>query len=73
MDSSIIALWTSVFQMAGCLVSFFYYHCLIDILVCNANRVEPDQMLHSAASDLGLHCLPITLSRLSRLKWVNIK
>ena len=26
-----------------------------------ANSVDPDQMLHSAASDLGLHCLPITL------------
>ena len=25
-----------------------------------ANRGDPDQMLHSAASDLGLHCLPIT-------------
>ena len=23
------------------------------------------------ASDLGLHCLPITLLRISRLKWVN--
>ena len=22
-----------------------------------ANRVDPDQMLHSVASDLGLHCL----------------
>ena len=22
-----------------------------------ANRVDPDQMQHSAASDLGLHCL----------------
>ena len=22
-----------------------------------ANRGDPDQMLHSAASDLGLHCL----------------
>ena len=22
------------------------------------NNVDPDQMLHSAASDLGLHCLP---------------
>ena len=27
----------------------------------NANR-DPDQMLHSAASDLGLHCLPIYMS-----------
>ena len=22
-----------------------------------ANRIDPDQMLHSVASDLGLHCL----------------
>ena len=26
-----------------------------------ANSGDPDQMLHSAASDLGLHCMPITL------------
>ena len=26
-----------------------------------ANRGDTDQILHSAASDLGLHCLPITL------------
>ena len=25
-----------------------------------ANSGDPDQMLHSAASDLGLHCLPVT-------------
>ena len=25
-----------------------------------ANSGDPDQMPHSAASDLGLHCLPIT-------------
>ena len=25
-----------------------------------ANSGDPNQMLHSAASDLGLHCLPIT-------------
>ena len=24
-----------------------------------ANSEDPDQMLHAAASDLGLHCLPI--------------
>ena len=27
------------------------------IAVFMANSVDPDQMLHSAASDLGLHCL----------------
>ena len=30
-------------------------------------------MLCSVASDLGLHCLPITLLRVSRLQWVNDK
>ena len=24
-----------------------------------ANSEDPNQMLHSAASDLGLHCLPV--------------
>ena len=28
-------------------------------------------MLHSALSDLGLHCLLFTLLGVSRLKWVN--
>ena len=36
-----------------------------------ANSGDPDQMLHSAASDLGLHCLPITLLGLSRLQLVK--
>ena len=36
-----------------------------------ANSGDPDQMPHSAASDLGLHCLPITLLCVSRLQWVN--
>ena len=36
-----------------------------------ANSGDPDQMPCSAASDLGLHCLPITLLGLSRLQCVN--
>ena len=31
--------------------------CVKNIAVCMTNRVDPDQMPHSAASDLGLHCL----------------
>ena len=31
------------------------------------NSGDPDQMLQSAASDLGLYCLPITLLGVSRL------
>ena len=36
-----------------------------------ANSGDPDQTPHSAVSDLGLHCLRITLLRVSRLQWVN--
>ena len=36
-----------------------------------ANSGNPDQTPHSAASDLDLHCLPVTLLRVSRLQWVN--
>ena len=35
------------------------------------NSGDPDQTPHSAASDLGLHCLPGTLLRVSQLQWVN--
>ena len=37
-----------------------------------ANSGDPDQTPRSAASDLGLHCLPITLLRVSRLQWVKV-
>ena len=40
---------------------FLLLLCFIEIPVFNASSVDPDQMLHSASSDLGLHCLPITL------------
>ena len=36
-----------------------------------ANSRDPDQMLHSVASDLGLHCLPITLSGVAPLQWIK--
>ena len=36
-----------------------------------ANSENPDQTPHFAASDLGLHCLPITLLGVSQLQWVN--
>ena len=41
-----------------------------------AKSGDPDQMpqnLDSVASDLGLHCLPITLLGVSRLQWVKCK
>ena len=42
------------------------------MVVLFANSGDPDQMPHSAASDLGLHYLPITLLGVSRLQWVKL-
>ena len=54
-----------MFAIAGCQVSFY---CFIEIPVYYANSVDPEQKPHFAAPDLGLHCLPITLLGVSRLK-----
>ena len=35
--------------------------CVLNIAVCIAISVDPDQMPHSAASDLGLHCLQMPI------------
>ena len=37
-----------------------------------ANSEDPDQTPRYAASDLGLHCLPISLLGVSRLQWVKM-
>ena len=36
-----------------------------------ANSGDPDQTPRSAASDLGLHCLPVTRLWVSSLRWVD--
>ena len=41
-------------------VNYYYpneFELVYNKAVCMANNVDSDQMLHSAASDLGLHCL----------------
>ena len=50
-----------------CFIAMFYIHSL----VLNANSVDPDQMPHYAASDLGLHFLPVSRIWDARLKWVK--
>ena len=47
--------------------------CFIEIHVLNANSVDPDLSPHSVASDLGLHCLPMSLLWDARHKWVEKK
>ena len=44
----------------------------MEIPVLTANSVNPDQTPHSAGSDLGLHCLLMSLSRDARHKWVKV-
>ena len=38
-----------------------------------ANSGDPDQTLHSAASDLDLHCLPMSHKKDARNIWVKKK
>ena len=38
-----------------------------------ADSGDPDQMPHSGASDLGLHCLPFTLLGVSSLQWAKVE
>ena len=44
----------------------------IEILELNANSVDPDQTPRSAASDLGLRCLPMSLLQDTRHKRMNV-
>ena len=57
--------------MEGVSSCFLLQSYFIEIPVLIANNVEPDQMPHSAASDQGLHCLPMSLVWDARHKWVN--
>ena len=47
----------------GSILSLLFYFCWKILL---ANNVGPDQMPHYVVSDLGLHCLRMTLFRVSR-------
>ena len=55
---------------------FFFFSYVLDIpkekmAKLFANSGDTDQTLYSAASDLGLHSLPVTLLWVSKLKWVK--
>ena len=61
-DSSTVICWTGPFVILGCQVCFITTRWKIRL----ANNVDPDQMPHDVASDLGLHCLPVILLQVSR-------
>ena len=52
------------------MVIFICIQILIEHSVCR--QWGPYQMPHSAASDLGLHCFPMSHKKDARLIWVNV-
>ena len=54
----------SIWGMSDYLIKMF----LEKMVKLFENSGDPDQKPHSAASDLGLHCLPVTLLGISRLQ-----
>ena len=61
-DSSTVICWTSPLSFKRFQIYFVaLILSLMEILL--ANNVAPDQTPHYVASDLGLHCLPVTLLR----------
>ena len=57
---------TSPFVILGVLALFCCFYSIVDGKFLLANNVDPDQMPHYVASDLGLHCLLISLLQVSR-------
>ena len=49
----------------------FIFTMFYETPVFNTNSIESNQTTHSVASDLDLHCLPLSLLWDARLKWVN--
>ena len=62
-DSSILASWKGPFPRKERVSSCFLLlpRFMIDIPAFNANSVDPDQTPRSAASDLGPHCLSLSI------------
>ena len=55
-----LSLWTGPFLTKGVCFAFLVLSCFTEISVFNANSVDPNQMPCCAASDLDLHCLPMS-------------
>ena len=66
MDSSTSCHWTCPYPIDEESGKFFIISIFIEIPVFYANSVDPDQTLRSAAFDLGLYCLPMSLLRNAR-------
>ena len=65
-DSCTITLWSNLFLISSVSGWSLLLSRLKELSELNANNVDPDQ-----TSDLGLHCLQMSLSWDARLKWVK--
>ena len=72
MNSSALILWTRSFPVEGRSGYLVLLSSFIEIPVFNANSAFPDQMPHSVASDLDLHCFPVFRLWHAGHKWVVI-
>ena len=70
-DPSTSRLWTGPFSIEGVSGYPLLLPNFNEIPVLNANSVDPDQTPRSAASDLSLHCLQMSLVGDARLKLVK--
>ena len=59
-DSSTVIYWTGPLVIIGVLSLFCRFYSSFDGKSCLVNTVGPGQTPH-LASDLGLHCLPMTI------------
>ena len=71
MGTSIITICIGPFQKMG-VWSVLLLPYFTEIPRLNANRLEPDPTTRSAASDLGLHCLPMSLLWDATHIWVKL-
>ena len=60
--SSTVICWASLLVILGVAGLFCFYSTFLWKILL-ANSVDPDQMPHNVASDLGLHCWLMTLLR----------
>ena len=72
-DSATLTLWISHFPIEWVSGCFSLLPCFIEIPDSIQKSVYPDQTIHSAASDLGLHLLSVFLLWDARHKWINVQ
>ena len=73
MDYSTIICWMSSFVTLGVPGLFCCFYSIFDGKILLAKNVDPDQTPHYVASDLGLHCLPMTLLQVSREESIYLR